>query len=90
MCGLRWTRSLPLISGRLGLSGPSKLLFSTVIYDCKAYHEFLRRHSGCIDETAAVRHLVGEEEDRVRQELAGHTGETESEGEDSENGDGSS
>jgi len=78
-------RSLLLISGRLGLSGLSKLLFSTIIYGCKAYHEFLRCHSGCIDETAAVQHLVGEEEDCVQQELAGHT----SEGEDSKNEDGS-
>jgi len=90
MCGLRWMRSLPLISRRLGLSGPSKLLFSTIIYDCKAYHKFLRHHSGCIDEKAAVWHLVGEEEDRVWQELTGHTGEMESKGEDSENEDGSS
>jgi len=43
-----------------------------------------------MDKMAAVRHLVGEEKDRVQQELAEHTGKTESEGEDSKNEDGSS
>ena len=65
----------------------SFFLSQNVILNAKL--EFDRCHSGCTEECILVWQLVGEEEEHAQGELAGYTGKTDSEEEDSGSGDAS-